>query len=194
MLSIKPLVVLASLAAAPAVRADAVDLKPRPRFEIGIEVGPVPAVLSAIDGHLGGALQLWAGRGVDRLRVVAAHTEFPDALTGAPFRDRKLTVLGLDYDRFFRDGFRGPWVGGGLELWRNELGSERGPDTEARTSAAATFGGGWVFPVWRSLYVNPWAAAHVPLGNQRIHLYGSRHDPDPILREFSVKVGWAFAP
>ncbi len=158
----------------------------------GVEVDLLPAVLSAVAGAPGGALQLWAGRGRDRLRLVGARLALPDGLTSAPFRDRRLTVVALLYDRFLRDGFRGPWIGGGLEAWWNRIGSERGPGTEAWFAGVATVGGGWVFPVWRGLYLNPWAAVHVPLAPPRVELYGERFDPGDVEAEASLKLGWGW--
>ena len=149
-------------------------------------------MLSAVGGEAGGALQLWGGRGRDRLRLVGAHLAFPDALTAAPFRDRRLTVVALLYDRFFANGFHGPWVGGGLEAWWNRIASDRGPGTEDWRTGVATLGGGWVLPVWRGLYLNPWAAIHVPLARPRIELYGERFDPGAVAAELSLKLGWMF--
>jgi hypothetical protein len=160
---------------------------------VGLELDLLPTALSAAAGEAGGAFQLWAGCGRDRLRLVTALIHFPNGLTDAPFRDRELTVAALIWDRFFRDGFRGPWIGGGLELWWTGVGTELGPGRRERANPVATAGGGWVFPVWRGLYVNPWAAGHLVLGGRSIELPGANYRMRAVEGEVSLKVGWAQA-
>lgn len=186
------LLAAALLAALPARGAPDPLADPR-RDIVGAELDLLPVAISAADGEVGGALQLWAGQGRARVRLVTAILHFPDSLTDAPFRDRDLTVLALIYDRFFRDGFRGPWIGGGLEVWWTDIGTELGPERAERTNPVATLGAGWVFPVWRGLYLNPWAAGHVQLGNPEIELRGERFRPPRVQAEASLKIGWAVA-
>jgi hypothetical protein len=185
-------VVLAACAAH-AVTARAADASPsEARWRFGVEVDLLPIVLSAAAGEPGLSLQLWAGRGRQRLRAVGALIHFPDRLTDEPFRDRETTVLALIYDRFFRDRFQGPWLGAGAEAWQSEIGSAAGPDRAEWTEWVATAGGGWVFSVWRGLTLNPWGAAHVRLNDPEVALHGEAYHPPRLLAEVSLKVGWAF--
>jgi len=195
MRNMKAILLLAATlsAAAPARGASADPLTDPLRNIVGAEMDLLPVAISAADGEVGGALQLWAGRGRNRVRLVTAILHFPDSLTDAPFRDRDLTVMALIYDRFFRDGFRGPWIGGGAEVWWTDVGTELGPERAERVNPVATVGAGWVFPVWRGLYLNPWAAGHLLLGNREIELQGERYRPRRIEGEVSLKIGWAHA-
>jgi len=195
MRNMKAILLLAAAlsAAAPARGASADPLTDPLRNIVGAEMDLLPVAISAADGEVGGALQLWAGRGRNRVRLVTAILHFPDSLTDAPFRDRDLTVMALIYDRFFRDGFRGPWIGGGAEVWWTDVGTELGPERAERVNPVATVGAGWVFPVWRGLYLNPWAAGHLLLGNREIELQGERYRPRRIEGEVSLKIGWAHA-
>jgi hypothetical protein len=93
------LLLLLPLAFASAARAEASPSDAPAQDAVGVELDLLPAILSAADGEAGGAFQLWAGRGRNRLRLVTALVHFPDALTDAPFRDRDLTVAALVYDR-----------------------------------------------------------------------------------------------
>ncbi len=185
------LLLLAAAFSSPA-RAAAPPAEPA-RDAVGVELDLLPIVLSAMDGEVGRSLQVWAGRGRNRVRLVTALVHFPDALTGAPFRDRDLTAMALVYDRFFREGFRGPWVGAGAEVWWTDVGTELGPERRERVSPVATAGAGWVFPVWRGLYLNPWAAGHAVMGERTIELRGARYRMRAVEGEISLKVGWAYA-
>lgn len=192
-LSAKPLLLLIALTAAlPARAASDLPIDPN-RDVVGAELDLLPVTISAADRTVGGALEVWAGRGRNRARLVTAILHFPDRLTDAPFRDRDLTVLALIYDRFFRDGFRGPWIGAGVEVWWTDIGTELGPERRERVTPVATAGVGWVFPVWRGLYLNPWAAGHALLGAREIELRGERFRMRRLEAEASLKIGWAYA-
>ncbi len=162
------------------------------RDAVGAEVDLLPYALSAWDDEVGRGLQLWAGRDRNRVRLVTTVIHFPDALTASPFRDRDLTAMALVWDRFLRFGFRGPWVGAGAEVWWTDLGIDLGPARRERVNPVATVGAGWVFPVWRGLYLNPWAAGHVVLGNRTIEIAGERYRMRQVEGEVSLKIGWTY--
>jgi hypothetical protein len=163
------------------------------RHLVGGELDLLPVVISAADGELGAGFHLWGGRGLTRVRLVTAVVYFPDALTDAPFRDRELTAFGVLYDRFFRPGFRGPFVGGGAELWWTEVGTDLGPQRRERVNPVATLGAGWVYPVWRGLYLCPSATGHVLLGETEIELGGERLQSPRFVPEASLRIGWTHA-
>ncbi len=187
------MLLLAALAGGAPARALAAPPEHPGRDAVGVEIDLLPIAVSAADGEVGGGVQFWAGRGRDRVRLVTAVLKFPDSLTDAPFRDRDLTALAVIYDRFLRDGFRGPWVGGGVEVWWTDVGTKLGPERAERVNPVATVGGGWVFPVWRGLYLNPWAAGHLVLGDRAIDLRGARYRMRAVEGEVSLKVGWTHA-
>jgi hypothetical protein len=187
-LPLRPLLLSAFLlAASPAA---ALDLSPQ---AVGVEVDLLPTVASAVAGEAGGALQLWVGADRNRLRLVGAHLHYPNAFTAAPFADRSSTVAALLYDRFFRDDFTGPWVAAGVEYWWSRVGLENGPERGSWNSAVATVGAGWVFPLWKGLYVNPWGAAHVPFNTSGVPVGASTYKPRGFEAEVSVKLGWAWS-
>jgi hypothetical protein len=158
---------------------------------VGVEVDLLPTVASAIDGELGGALQLWVRRGHDRVRLVGAYLHYPDALTAAPFADRQNTAVALIYDRLLKAEDRGPWIGAGLEYWWSSIGLRDGPDRGSWEGPVATAGAGWIFPVWRGLYLNPWGAVHVPLTGGTVAVGAERYEPKAIEAEVSLKIGWS---
>ncbi len=160
----------------------------------GVEIDLLPIVASAIDGELGGSLQLWARRGQDRLRLVGAALHFPDALTAAPFADRRNAAVALIYDRFLLAEGTGPWIGAGVEYWWNSIGLEAGTARGTWQTPVLTAGAGWIFQVWRGLYLNPWGALHVPLQNGEVQVGAERYQPKAIEGEVSLKIGWSFPP
>jgi hypothetical protein len=159
---------------------------------VGVEVDLLPTVLSAMAGEPGGALQGWVRWKRDRLRLVGATLHFPDSLTDAPFAGHRSTAAALLYDRFLTGEGTGPWLGGGLEYWWSSIGLESGPERGAWQGPVATAGGGWVFPVWRGLYLNPWGAVHVPLTGGDVAVGPETYHPRGLVAEVSLKVGWSF--
>lgn len=182
-----PLATLLAALALAAMPAAALDLRPD---AAGLEVDLLPTVSSAVAGELGGALQAWVGRSRNRLRLVGAHLHYPDGFVERPFADRSATVLALLYDRFFRDDYTGPWVAAGAEYWWSRIGLEEGTARGRWDGAVATVGAGWVFPLWRGLYLNPWGAAHAPLGVSAVAVGEERYESRALEAEVSVKIGW----
>ncbi len=170
--------------------AAALELRPE---AVGVEVDLLPVAASAAAGEAGGALQLWAGRDRIRLRLVGADLHYPDAFTPSPFGDRHITVAAALVDLFFHDGFRGPWVAAGAEYWWSEIGLRHAEGRGRWSAPVATVGAGWVIPVWRGLYLNPWAAAHAPVSGWSVAVGAERYHPRPVEAEVSLKLGWALA-
>jgi hypothetical protein len=156
----------------------------------GLEVDLLPTISSAAAGEAGGALQAWVGASGHRLRLVGAHLHYPDAFVSKPFADRSATVVAVLYDRFFRDDYTGPWVAIGAEYWWSRIGLASAAGRGSWGTPVATIGAGWVFPIWRGLYLNPWAAGHAPLDTGRVTVGAERYRPRPFEAEVSLKVGW----
>ena len=156
----------------------------------GLEVDLLPTISSAAAGEAGGALQVWVGASGHRLRLVGAHLHYPDAFVSKPFAGRSATVVAALYDRFFRADYTGPWLAAGAEYWWSRIGLASAGGRGSWGTPVATIGVGWVFPIWRGLYLNPWAAAHAPLDTARVAVGVERYRPRPLEAEVSLKVGW----
>lgn len=181
-----PFVLAAALALA-ASPAAALDVRPDAG---GVEVDLLPTVSSAAAGEAGGAFQAWAGASRNRLRLVGAHLHYPNAFVAKPFADRSATVVAVLYDRFFRDDYTGPWVAVGAEYWWSRIGLKQGEGRGSGSTPVATVGAGWVLPIWRGLYLNPWAAGHAPLRTSGVTVGTERFEPRAFEAEVSLKVGW----
>ncbi|BDU74154.1 hypothetical protein [Mesoterricola silvestris] len=134
-----------------------------------------------------------AGRDVWRLRLVAAEVHLPDRFAPAGWEKARTRAQALLVDRFFRAGFAGPWIGGGLERWDEDLKGARGPERVRLESLQATFGMGWVVPLGRGFQVNPWVAVHRRIGGDRaVSSSQGECRPKALQAEVSVKIGYLF--
>jgi hypothetical protein len=195
------LLVLLALASAPATAAPpgpAGDPAAPPDVTgtaIGFELDLLPPVMSAAAGAVGFSAQAWAGVGSWRVRLLAARLRYLDSLVGSDaFRDMDTTAAAVVCDRFFQPGFRGPWVGGGAELWWSSVGHPAGPSRAAWTDAVLTLGAGYVWKVAGEVYLNPFAAAHWAPAERSVTLYGDVFRPRRLSGEVSLKIGWSFRP
>jgi len=184
--SLTPTLLAAALALAGAP-AHAADLR---LDAAGVEVDLLPTISSATAGEAGGAVQAWVGASRNRLRLVGAHLHYPNGFVSKPFADRSATVVAVLYDRFFRDDYAGPWVAVGAEYWWSRIGLASGADRGSWGTPVATVGAGWVFPIWRGLYLNPWAAGHAPLDTGRVAVGAEQYRPKAFEAEVSLKIGW----
>jgi hypothetical protein len=83
-------------------------------------------------------------------------------------------------------------VAAGVEYWWSRIGLESGPERGRWGTAVATVGAGWVFPIWKGIYVNPWGAAHAPFNTGRVRVGTETYRPRAFEAEVSVKLGWAW--
>ena len=174
------------LAPLSAARAQA-DEAARQRVRVGVELDLLPYVLGGAYGSV------WGGQGHWRARAVLTRTTLPSALVPDGFRDHRLDAYTAIVDYFPAQRFRGWWVGAGFEYWKNRV-SRDDANAEARwNTPVGTIGGGYVQPVWRGLYVNPWAAGHAALRDRSpVDVGGREYRVRRLTAEASLKVGWIF--
>ncbi|HYV66208.1 MAG TPA: hypothetical protein VE964_08185 [Myxococcales bacterium] len=184
---------IAAVLLSSAARAEEAAGQAPTRWRVGAELDLLPLALSLAAGEPGGAVNVWVGIDRVRLRAVATWIAFPQGFAPDGFSDRRLAVGAGIVDFFFRPDLTGVWIGTGLEYWWNRVGSPAGPGTASWTSGVYTLGGGYVWKVWKELYLNPWAAGHVLLSTPEVTLNGATWTPGRITGEVSLKVGWSFA-
>lgn len=128
-----------------AVRADESREAPRP-MALGFNLDLLPTVLSAANGKLGYAPQVWLGLGHARVRFVGAHLEPPTAFAFAPsgFRNPTTTAFAALLDYTFGSRFDGAWVGSGFEVWMDSIEHDGVAGTARWTSVVFTGGGGYM--------------------------------------------------
>ena len=166
----------------------------------GQEHGPTPSptlttvgaeldVLPYLSGGYYGSF--WVGSGHVRARGIITRATLPDFLTEDGFEDNQIDVYALLVDYFLRPDFEGAWIGVGVEYWDGNV-ALAGRSVEAGyENVVATVGVGYVWKVWRNLYLNPWAAVHVRVaGDAEVPLADEQFNPKVFLPEASLKLGW----
>jgi len=144
-------------------------------------------------GSGGWYASLATGKGDWRERVAVAEVHPPNQFAPQGWEDGRVRAVALLVDHFFRPGFTGPWLGGGVEGWDQQYKSQGQREVLHLRSLQATFGGGWVFDLGRGFTVNPWGAVHQRIaGNREAATATAVCHPKTLTAEVSIKVGYAW--
>jgi hypothetical protein len=176
-------VLLACLLPASPVFAD--DQLPK-KWMVGTELDLAPYLFG---GYYISAL---AGYGKWRARYVRTNITTPDFVTQSGFKDNKLNVNAYIVDYYFKDGFRGWWVGPGYETWNGEVKERSSGFKEKYRTEILTLGGGYTFRYNDYFYINPWAALHIPIGGDREKQFVNTTYRIRATPEASIKIGVNF--
>jgi len=156
----------------------------------GIELDAAPYLMGGFHASA------WSGSSGWRVRPVVARAYPPDFMLKDGFEAARVDALALLVDWFPRwreQGYRGFWVGAGFEYWRSIISRVGYGGFSTYTNGVVTAGGGYVWPVWRSVYLNPWAAGHMVVsGTRRIPVAGTTYEQRVFTPEASVKLGISF--
>lgn len=158
---------------------------------IGLTLDLLPTVLSAASGEAGYAAQIWLASERNRIRFVGSTLRLPDGMTGnAAFDQLHLTALACIIDHFFADDINGFWIGGGIELWLNDIRHTASGERLTWNDGVLTVGCGYIFPLSETFYLEPWAGLHWRLREPDIATTGGvRYAPARITAEASLKIG-----
>jgi len=166
--------------------------EPEIPMAIGFNVDILPTALSAANGRLGYAPQVWLGIRHARIRFVGAHLEPPKALAFAPngFRHPTTTAFAAIVDYTFGSHFDGAWVGSGVENWQSSIEHDGVAGSAHWSSTVFTVGAGYIWRFAGNAFIDPWAGAHVVLNPQTVSVGPFDYHPFPLQGEVSLKVGW----
>jgi hypothetical protein len=160
---------------------------------IGVAIDLLPPVMSAMTNNFGYSAQLWFGYNKLRMRGVVAGFYMPDKMMGNDdFKNLKMTASALILDYFKNYNFKGWWIGAGFELWNNSITSKIDSKNYSFNNYVATAGGGYIFKVYKNLYVEPWGAVHYVLNNEKATAATTEYKTKKFQGEVSLKVGWHF--
>ena len=159
---------------------------------LGFNLDLLPTALSAANGRLGYAPQIWLGIGHARIRFVGSHLEPPTAFAFAPtgFQNPTTTAFASIIDYAFGPRFDRWWIGSGFEIWESSIEHDGVQGAARWTSTVLTVGGGYIWRFAGDFFLDPWAGAHVVLNSQTVSLGAFDYKPFPLLGEVSLKVGW----
>jgi hypothetical protein len=156
-------------------------------FTGGIEADVLPFITG------GYYMSAWGGYKHVRYRVIIADVNTPQFLLPDNFSNNEIEAFALIADYFFQRGFRGCWIGTGLEWWKGRIEARDTSAAGTYTSYMYTIGSGYVWNVYRGLYLNPWAGIHLKIGGDHTaHVGAADYTPPFLTPEISVKLGWRF--
>jgi uncharacterized protein (DUF1697 family) len=167
--------------------------RPRP-MAVGAQLDLFPTVVSAINGKLGYAPQVWLGIDHARLRLVGAHLEPPDALAFAKegFKNPTTTAFAVLIDYTFGEHFDRWWLGTGFEQWTRSIQHDGVSGTARWQSTIFTFGGGYIWRAAGNFYLDIWAALHLTMDPETVTLGTYDYEPSPLLASGGLKLGYFF--
>lgn len=148
---------LPPLEAAPPIARAPAEPEPK-RWMVGTEVDLVPFLL---DGYYGSVI---AGYDHWRARYVVTNATTPDFVTRSGYSDNEIDVDAFIVDYYFDEGFRGWWLGPGYESWDGAVTQDSSGLRQSYRTDILTLGGGYTIRFSDHLYLNPWAAVHIPIG------------------------------
>lgn len=156
----------------------------------GVEIDALPYITG---GFYGSA---WVGYEKLRLRSIITKLYTPEFITPDGFSNLKTmsyTII-ADYFPLAEPGeYKGLWIGLGYEFWKNDVENSNDKTIGKYNNSVFTIGGGYIFTIWKNLYLNPWIAGHFALnGTSDLQIGDKLYRPNKVLPEFSVKFGWQF--
>ncbi|MFA9370759.1 MAG: hypothetical protein ACERIH_03535 [Labilibaculum antarcticum] len=160
---------------------------------VGVAIDLLPPVLSASTGNFGYSAQLWYGYKKFRVRAVIAGFQMPNKLMGNDdFKDLKTTATALIFDCFKNNNFEGWWLGAGVEMWDNTISSKIDDKSYDFKDYVATAGSGYIIKLHKNFYIEPWAAVHYVVNNEKVLVGTTEYKTKTFQGEISLKVGWHF--
>jgi hypothetical protein len=123
---------------------------------------------------------------------VRTNITTPDFATQSGFEDNELNVNAYIIDYYFKEGFSGWWIGPGYETWDGEVTEQSSGVRKTYRTDILTLGGGYTFRFNDHLYINPWAAVHIPIGGDTELQFVNSTFKISATPEASIKVGINF--
>jgi hypothetical protein len=152
----------------------------------GIEQDPQPYFFK------GWTVSAWMGLKRARIKgnFAAANTPAFFRRPGINFERTNASHVGIDF--FFKDQFKGFWVGPSLGYWWNRIKSEDHYQKDF-WSAIFSVGTGYNIYIFKGLYISPYLAGHLRItGTKNIMLGPLDYTPRLFTPEISLKIGWRF--
>ncbi len=158
----------------------------------GFALDLLPTVLSGSQGKSGYSFQVWGGVEKVKIRLVAAHLYQPESLYDKSFRNYEMNVTAVIFDYFFSKNFTGFWIGTGTEAWNCSVQHEASGSSFSWTDNILTAGAGYVWKLTESVYLDPFAAVHYRMNNNKVSAGGESFTRKRISGSASVKIGYMF--
>ena len=154
---------------------------------VGFELDALPYIANGYYGSV------WYGRNQMRYRAVITKITTPDFMLDDGFTNNDMYVYALITEYFFKPGFKGWWIGTGLEYWNADIQTDAKQETSQYDNYIFTIGSGYVWKFYRNFYLNPWIAGHLRIaGDDEVTVDDMNFKPARFIPEISMKIGWHF--
>ena len=154
---------------------------------VGFELDALPYLTGGYYGSV------WVGHNHFRYRAIVTKLETPDFFVKDGFTNNEIQAYTVIVDYFFKNDFKGWWIGAGLEYWDSKIQTDAKLETAKYNNTMFTVGGGYVWKFYNNFYLNLWVAGHLRLaGDNEVLLDNSTFKTSLFTPEFSIKVGWHF--
>lgn len=174
----------------PLFRAFPEDMNRKKDAAIGYSIDLLPTVLSAFEKKPGYSLQVWAGYDHMKIRFVSAHLYQPQGMIDDSFEDYQLNVAAFLIDWFPSGNLSGFWFGTGTELWNCGIRHGASGTNTFWTDNIITAGIGYVWQINDMLYIDPFAAVHYRMNDEKVSCGGMEFKRSRLSASASVKIGF----
>ncbi len=183
---------LSVLFALPAFSQQQSDTAAGKEIHFGFSTDLLPYITAVITDETAYSIQGWVSVNRIKYRLVVADINMPESFLPDGTESHEIKVFALIADYYFKEISRGPWIGSGIELWKNCAEDEISGKNIKWNTVILTFGGGYKVMAGEHLYFNPFAAIHLNPAAKTIDTKNSSFDEKNIQSSASVKIGWMF--
>lgn len=161
--------------------------KAKQPFQAGAELDVLPYITG---GHFAA---VWVGKNEWRVRALTAFVKKPDFTTKDGFANHHIHAYAVVLDKFFKPGWKGLWLGGGLVYWRSSIQTEARLQTAHFNNYLLNGSAGYHFTLYKHFYLSPWAGMSLRIGGDKNVAVDNKQYTLPLLNpEASVKLGYWF--
>ncbi|MBI2729708.1 MAG: hypothetical protein HYX40_02980 [Sphingobacteriales bacterium] len=157
------------------------------KWEFGVEADALPYITG---GYFGGVC---AGKNNWRIRALTAFVKKPDFTTRSGFANHRIHAYVIVADYFFKQDWRGFWIGGGLVYWKRTIQSDLKLQTGTFKNYLLNGSSGYNFPLSKHLYLSPWAGMSLKIaGDKNIEVDTKKYTLPLLNPEAPLKIGFYF--
>ncbi len=144
----------------------------------------------ATGGYFGAT---WVGKNKWRSRALVADVNIPDIITKEGFTNHHIRSYAVILDYFFKDNWKGLWIGAGPVYWKSNIQSDTSEATKKFENILLNGSLGYNFPIYKNLYISPWAGLSLKVSGGDEFILDNKEYKLPLLNpELSVKFGLYF--
>lgn len=157
------------------------------KIQVGIELDALPY---ATGGYFAAA---WAGKDLVRIRILTAAVNKPDWTTTDGFTHHHINAYALVADRFFKSGWKGWWLSGGLVYWKSRIETNAGNEQAKLQNFLLNGSLGYNITLYKKLYLSPWAGLSFRfVGDTKVPVDNKQFTLPFVNPEASLKLGYTF--